>query len=507
MFNSFQHHPVGARIPESIHAVSCSLPNMAAVIGYEEKDPQIMRYLDSGYPRFLQHPYINQVLAEFQPEFEQRHLFAVVSEQILKFASEYLDIQGKQNDIAGFPVGNFYILHTSAENQAIISKFLQHTGGSISSRLAEDYLFSKGMVRQIQVESGFSSNAHSSSAKSVVQDILAKKHNASHISDIYLGNSGMSCFYAAFRALHDIQQINGKTIWIQFGWLYLDTIELMRKYARNENEYVHFSDVFDLNNLKQFIKQNSNKIAGIITEAPTNPLIQTMDVAALYDLSRQHNIALVLDPTIASPHNIHCLQYSDVVVNSLTKYAASAGDIMMGSLAINQNSSWYSLLKQKIPEYLILPYKRDLDRMALEIQNYDSVITTMNQNHTALLEMLEKHAGIGQIHHALSPASIQNFKKIKKAGGGSGSMMSIELNGKLDRFYDKIKIAKGPSFGMQSSMICPFIYLAHYDMIQSASGRKKLKANDLNPELIRISVGTEDSDQICATFHEALSQL
>ena len=61
----FPHLPLGQRIPASPHAVSCSLPTMRAVRGYEEKDPAITRHLTSGYPRFVVHPFTRQLAAHY----------------------------------------------------------------------------------------------------------------------------------------------------------------------------------------------------------------------------------------------------------------------------------------------------------------------------------------------------------------------------------------------------------------------------------------------------------
>ena len=40
-------------------------------------------------------------------------------------------------------------------------------------------------------------------------------------------------------------------------------------------------------------------------------------------------------------------------------------------------------------------------------------------------------------------------------------MISFTVRGSLARFYDRLTLPKGPSFGMRNSLICPFIYLAH----------------------------------------------
>ena len=49
---------LGHAIPDSTHAVSVALPRWRDVVGYEEKDPEVIRRLTSGYPRFVIHPLV-----------------------------------------------------------------------------------------------------------------------------------------------------------------------------------------------------------------------------------------------------------------------------------------------------------------------------------------------------------------------------------------------------------------------------------------------------------------
>ena len=60
---AFAPIPLGTPIPDSPHAVSCSLPTMAAVRGYEEKDPAVTSRLQTGYPRFVVHPFARRLAA------------------------------------------------------------------------------------------------------------------------------------------------------------------------------------------------------------------------------------------------------------------------------------------------------------------------------------------------------------------------------------------------------------------------------------------------------------
>lgn len=74
--------------------------------------------------------------------------------------------------------------------------------------------------------------------------------------------------------------------------------------------------------------------------------------------------------------------------------------------------------------------------------------------------------------------------------------MTFDLAGDLAEFYDRARVVKGPSFGTGYTMMCPFLYLAHYDLVSTPQGRAHLQARGLNPELIRLSVGAEPVDEI-----------
>jgi cystathionine gamma-synthase len=83
-------------------------------------------------------------------------------------------------------------------------------------------------------------------------------------------------------------------------------------------------------------------------------------------------------------------------------------------------------------------------------------------------------------------------------------MIAFSLLGPIEPFYDRLRLPKGPSFGMKTTLLCPFMYLAHYDLVGSAAGRAELEANGLNPDLLRLCVGTEPPEEIIAALKDAL---
>ena len=63
---------------------------------------------------------------------------------------------------------------------------------------------------------------------------------------------------------------------------------------------------------------------------------------------------------------------------------------------------------------------------------------------------------------------------------------------------------KSPSFGTEFSNCCPYVYLAHYSLIQTEKGRQKLQDAGIHPELLRLSVGMEGAEKIMAALDLAL---
>ena len=83
-------------------------------------------------------------------------------------------------------------------------------------------------------------------------------------------------------------------------------------------------------------------------------------------------------------------------------------------------------------------------------------------------------------------------------------MASFEVEGSFESFYDRLEMLKSPSFGTQFSICCPYVYLAHYKLLKTKDGQNSLASAKLSPNLLRLSVGTEEPDLIIDTLKDAL---
>ena len=474
---------------------------MRSVRGYEEKDPETMRHLTSGYPRFVVHPFARQLVAHFtqtQPALGGRTLWLTSSERMAHALAAHVGAAAQRFAADGL----HGVSHPVApELYARAKVFLQNIGGFLSSREAEDHLVRLGLAPAAYAEATFRGDS-AAEIRRVLRRALPETTDA----DLLLAPSGMNAIYAAFRASASLQASRGRTIWLQLGWLYLDSIAILQKLTASPADYVYVRDPLDQEGIDRIFARHGDKIAGVFAELPTNPLIQTPDVAALAALCRRHGAHFLIDPSVVSVFNLDVLRHSDLVVSSLTKYTASEGDLTAGLIAVNPAARDAAELRRRAAAEVDPVYPRDLARLAAQIGETETVLAKIHANTAQVVAFLEKHPKVRDVFWPLHPASQENYRRIARAPDATGGMITFTLRGTdgLETFYDRLRLPKGPSFGMKTTLICPFMYLAHYDLVTTPAGIAELAASKLDPDLLRLCVGIEPVEEIVRALAEAL---
>lgn len=503
MASVFRHIPLGERIPASAHAVSCSLPTLRDVCGYEERDPEVLRHVTSGYPRFVVHPFARELgshLATGTPALAGRALWLTSSERMAARLIEYLGPAADARLYDGHGVAG--VSHPeSTELSGRARTWLQHLGGFVSSRQAEDHLIRLGLRIAAGREALFDGDGAAESAR-----LLARVLPGTTGADLFIANNGMNAIHAAFRAVSDIQAARGRTVWLQLGWLYLDTIAILQTFTAAEGDYVYVRDVFDIDGLEHVCAQHGSRLAGVVAEVPTNPLVQTTDLPALAAMCRRHGARLLVDPSMSSVYSVDVLVHADVVVSSLTKYTGHEGDLTAGLAAVNPRGPDAAALRAGLATWIEPLYPRDAARLACEIADTPAVLASIHASTPRVVAFLEQHPAVRDVFWALHPASRAHYLALARTPDAVSGVVTFTLRepGSLARVYDRLRLPKGPSFGMQTTLVCPFMYLAHYDLVTTAAGRARLAADGLDPDLIRLCVGTEPVDDILAALDEAL---
>ena len=494
--NSLRYFPLGEPITESPHAIASSLPTFEDVCGYEECDERVLSAVKVGYPRFVLHPYVRRLTNLFLDREGLTSRFGILvassnaAKDLLKYAgSGVMTVEVEKG---------LFLVHCNAADSELVNKmggYLQHVGCGISSRQAEAWLLKIGRLFKPYVETFFDGDAQIEITRR-----LAELYGCS-VEDVWVCASGMNAFYTGFRTVQAVQQNRGRTCWVQLGWLYLDSGCVLETFLEDDETLDHCYDVADTDAVIEKLSSLGDRLAGVVVECPNNPLVQICDLERVSEAVRSAGGLLIVDPTVASVYNMDVLPYADVLVTSLTKYAAYEGDVMAGSMALNAQSPDYRALKSAVPEFHILPYMGDLRRLAHEMQDAADRVAEMNANAARLAEFLKAHPAVSKVYFA---ADSVHHARFARSSDHVGAMISIELAGPMDQFYDRVTVFKGPSFGARTTSLSPFMYLAHYDLVTQEAGRAFLKKAGLSHELIRISVGVEPYEAIEAVFAEAL---
>lgn len=490
--NGLRLFPLGDTITGNPHSVCVSLPTKADVVGYEEKEPRVLAALQTGYPRFLAHPFVARLAAHWRKErgWVGGKLFLCAGE---KEATALVAFAG-----AGqlFPMDSHGIVCVWFDDaEASAAKrgraFFQHTGVQVSSREAEGILVAAGVVAR-----AFPEERENEASADKIRHELAPLIGVDPV-DLRLSRGGMNAFYAAFRAINELAGPSGRRRWVQIGWLYVDTICILSEMSEGGAAPIVWNDVEDLAGLAERLRPVAHEIAGIVVEAPTNPLFGMPDLAAMRALADSIGAFLVIDPSLVSVWNARVLPYADVMVASQTKYAAASGDVLAGLLAINSDQPRAAELSRRVDQWITALAEPDLQRMAADLRRNRGLVEQVNGTLHQVVPFLEAHPRVKQVWWTCKG-------KHPRWLCGPGAVVSFALKDGVEDFYDRLQMAKGPSFGTAYSLLSPYVWLAHYDLVKSPHGKEVLARAGVPPDLMRLSVGTEPPAAIIAALKEAL---
>ncbi len=473
---------LGSPLPDSIHAVSVSMPHWQDVVDYEEGKPHIAKAFKTAYPRFFLHPLVDQFFKECERRFASKdeRCFAFPSKHIADQCVEFMAAHGDaRTHLHDYGKQGIYVVRFHKDDFALAKAFWQHSGHVVSSRCVD------ALMRGQHVPD-------SSRAKATLRKRIADISGLP-AKDITLYASGMAAIYQAYR-LASIPSPDAKTI--QLGFPYVDTLKIQQKCGAG----VHFvMDQGDyLAEIEALLKQES--IAALFCEFPSNPLLKSVDIHALSSLLRAHNVPLIIDDTIATWHNADVSAYADIIVTSLTKAFSGTGDVMAGSLILNHNSPFYSGFREGLTlDYEDLFYAQDAIVLEENSRDFSERMATVNKTTEILCGTLKTHPAVASIHYP-KYNDREHYDACKKLDGGYGGLFSLILKepDKAPAFYDHIAICKGPSLGTNFTLACPYTLLAHYYELDWAA------SCGVDASLIRVSVGLERVEELIERFEQAL---
>jgi cystathionine gamma-lyase len=283
--------------------------------------------------------------------------------------------------------------------------------------------------------------------------------------------------------------------------VYGGTFRLFDKVLTRFNLEFTFMDLSDLSAVEKAVKPNTKMIW---IESPTNPMLKIFDIEALAKLARAKNILSIVDNTFMSPYFQRPLDLgADVVMHSITKYMNGHSDVV-GGVLITNHSKLYEELKYLQNAVGAVPGPQDCFLVMRGLKTLHVRMKQHQENAMAIAQFLSQHPKVEKVIYPGLESHPQHALA-KKQMHGFGGMISFTVKGGLNesrRVLETTKLfALAESLGGVESLIEHPAIMTHASI--PAENRAKLGISD---NLIRISVGIEEAQDLIADLDHALSQ-
>lgn len=315
--------------------------------------------------------------------------------------------------------------------------------------------------------------------------------------DVYLYPCGMNSIFNTHRMMLESR---GQLKSISFGFPYVDTLKILQKFGPGCLFYGNGSSE-DLDDLEARLKAGERYLA-LFCEFPGNPMLKCPDLKRIKKLADTYDFGVVVDETIGNFINVHVLPHADVVVSSLTKIFSGDCNVMGGSAILNPEGRYYQHLKSAFEaDYEDNYWAEDIMFMERNSRDFVTRIERINDNAEAICNVLQAHPLVKEVYYPKYSPTKQFYDDCRTPTGGYGGLLSFTFHKKdhAVAFFDRIETAKGPSLGTNFTLTSPYVVLAHYLELDWAAGF------GVPAELLRISVGLEDAEDLKSRFAIALT--
>lgn len=282
--------------------------------------------------------------------------------------------------------------------------------------------------------------------------------------------------------------------------IYGGTYRLFKNVMHHSGIEFTFIRMDSQENLEKAIKPNTKLIW---VETPSNPLLNIVDLEMVTMVAKRHHILTAMDNTFATPYFLRPIEYGfDLVVHSTTKYLNGHCDVVGGAVVAATEE-----LAEKIHFLLnamgigASPFDcwlvlRGIATLPLRMKKHE-------ENAFAIARWLEKQKSVSRVYYP-GLESHPGHDIARRQMKGFGGVVSFELKGgieEVNRFLKKLRVfALAESLGGVASLAEHPATMSHASM----PSEQRLKAG-IADNLIRLSVGIENIDDLLADLEQALN--
>jgi len=240
----------------------------------------------------------------------------------------------------------------------------------------------------------------------------------------------------------------------------------------------------------------------VYLETPTNPTLKVVDIRGVRKQIGGNGVKLAVDNTFATPYNQQPLGLgADIVVHSATKYLSGHADVTAGVVVADRKFLAKVYETRKLLGGILDPHAAWL--LLRGLKTFEVRMLRHNENGLKVAKFLAKHPKVKEVNYPGLLTHPQHAVA-KRQMRGFGGMLSFlpKGDGKFaSHVIDRLKLIKlAPSLGGVDTLASQPWMLSHYYVPKA----ERLKAG-IRDELIRLSIGIEDAEDIIADLKQALS--
>ena len=296
---------------------------------------------------------------------------------------------------------------------------------------------------------------------------------------------------------------------------------------------VRFADADDFDGIRAAI---NSKTRALYTETLGNPKLDIADIAQLAAIAHEHGLPLVIDNTAASPMLVRPIEHgADIIINSATKFIGGHGTTIGGVIVDAGKFDWkasgrFPTFVKPDPSYHGLSYVEAFGPIAfilkcrveglrdtgaaispfssfLLLQGLETLHLRMerhSQNALAVAKHLESHPGVEWVNYPGLPSSKYYARAQKYMPTGQSALVTFGIKGGFEagkKLIDSVKLfSHVANIGDSKSLIIHPASTTHAQLTVSEQAD-----TGVTPELVRLSVGTEDIRDILADLDQAIA--
>lgn len=287
--------------------------------------------------------------------------------------------------------------------------------------------------------------------------------------------------------------------------LYGATTALLSRFFSAQGVEVHFTDFTDISAVRRMV--NAVRPRVLLLETISNPLLRLADIGRIVELAHGVGAAVIVDNTFATPCLVRPLELAaDYVVHSATKYLSGHGDVMAGVVvssrancaALRDVAKTVGGILGPNEAYLAL---RGLKTLPLRLER-------QCKSAAWIAAWLEAHPKVARVYYpGLRTHPQYDLARRFFSGGLAGAVVSFEIVGagrrRVFQFLQSLELCiPATTLG---DLYTEALYPAHSS--HRALTAEQRKAIGIGDNLVRLSVGIEDPEDIIADLRQALGRV